>query len=195
MKKIIINSVQQNKSPKYVKTSLVKATREDGRKIDWETVNFPDSVHILIDNIDTKEILLVIQPRIPVIVNNPATNGECIEMCAGLIDKNKSIKQIAKEEILEEVGYNVPLKNIITIRNYLDGVNTQGRNIYTFRVQITEDQKISDGRGLDDEDIEILRIPYNKVSDFIFGGNQFKDSFTDATTLYLASVWMLTNKN
>lgn len=43
-------------------------------------------------------------------VNRGGDNGVCYELCAGIVDKAKSLAHIAQEEILEEVGYNVPVE-------------------------------------------------------------------------------------
>lgn len=42
----------------------------------------------------------------------PAQLGITLELCAGICDKNVSWAQIAKEEVLEECGYNVELENL-----------------------------------------------------------------------------------
>lgn len=42
----------------------------------------------------------------------PGQLGVTYEMCAGIVDKDCSVEQIAKEEVLEECGYDVPLDHI-----------------------------------------------------------------------------------
>lgn len=37
----------------------------------------------------------------------PATLGITIELCAGIVDKDKSLAEIAAEEVFEECGYKV----------------------------------------------------------------------------------------
>lgn len=48
----------------------------------------------------------------------PASLGIALEMCAGIVDKNKPLNEIAKEEVLEECGYDVPLKSLEKITSY-----------------------------------------------------------------------------
>lgn len=48
----------------------------------------------------------------------PAALGITLEMCAGIVDKNKSLHAIAKEEVLEECGYDVPIKDLQKITSY-----------------------------------------------------------------------------
>lgn len=40
------------------------------------------------------------------------------ELCAGIVDKSKSLIEIAREEILEECGYDVPVERIETVMTY-----------------------------------------------------------------------------
>lgn len=40
------------------------------------------------------------------------------ELCAGIVDKSKPLIEIAKEEILEECGYNVPVERIELVMTY-----------------------------------------------------------------------------
>lgn len=48
----------------------------------------------------------------------PASLGVALEICAGIIDKNLPIEEIAKEEVLEECGYNVELSNLEKVIAY-----------------------------------------------------------------------------
>lgn len=41
-----------------------------------------------------------------------------MELCAGIVDKDKPIEEIAKEEVLEECGYDVPLSNLKEVKSY-----------------------------------------------------------------------------
>lgn len=40
------------------------------------------------------------------------------ELCAGIVDKSKPLVEIAREEVLEECGYNVPVEHIELIMTY-----------------------------------------------------------------------------
>lgn len=48
----------------------------------------------------------------------PASLAITLELCAGIVDKSKSLREIAQEEVLEECGYNVPLERIEQIMTY-----------------------------------------------------------------------------
>jgi len=162
LKKVTIISKEDNKEPKFIKTMSVKAKREGGKEFYWEATKQMNSVHILVDNIETQEIILVKQVRIPVLLNDDSQNGEVIELCAGIIDKDCSLEQIAKEEVEEELGYDVPLENIISHKVFKSSVGTSGTNAYTYFCEVTEEMKVSEGGGIESEDIELIRIPYKK---------------------------------
>ena len=184
LKKVTIKEVRQNDNPKFVKTSLIVAERE-GKEVFWEKIKFFNTVHIILNNIETEEVLLVKQVRIPVLAENPDSNGEVFEACAGLVDKDVPIAQIAKEEILEELGYDVPLKLIKRIRSFKSSVGTSGMTGTLYYAEVIEDMKVSEGGGLEEEDIEVVRIPYSEVQNFIYS-----DNFTDTTTLFLLMHFM-----
>lgn len=38
--------------------------------------------------------------------------GLTIELCAGIVDKTKSLEEIASDEISEEVGFDVPAEKL-----------------------------------------------------------------------------------
>lgn len=42
----------------------------------------------------------------------PAKLGFTLELCAGIVDKKKSLTEIAAEEILEECGYKIDHQNL-----------------------------------------------------------------------------------
>lgn len=40
------------------------------------------------------------------------------ELCAGIVDKSKPLIEIAREEIIEECGYDVPVERIECVMTY-----------------------------------------------------------------------------
>lgn len=191
MKKVKIISVEENKTPKFVKTNLIKAERE-GEEITWESVKGHDSVHVIVDNTTTKEILLVKQVRIPVLVNDARNDGIVFEACAGLVDKDKSLLQIVQEEIVEELGYNAKIANIAFIKTLKSSVGKIGSNSSMYFATVTEDEKVSDGGGIHGEDIEVVRIPYDEVEAWMFEEKSGID--TDAATMFLMMYWVVLNR-
>jgi len=62
--------------------------------------------------------------------------GFTYELCAGLIDKQKAIKQICKEEIAEEVGYDVPLDGIHELSTCVSSSGTSGAKHTMFYAEV-----------------------------------------------------------
>lgn len=52
------------------------------------------------------------------LVKYPARLGITLELCAGIVDKDLSLKEIAREEILEECGFNVSSDRIEDVMTY-----------------------------------------------------------------------------
>lgn len=48
----------------------------------------------------------------------PVNLAITLELCAGIVDKSKSLREIAQEEVLEECGYHVPLERIEEVMTY-----------------------------------------------------------------------------
>ena len=44
--------------------------------------------------------------------------GMTLELCAGIVDKDKDVAEIAQGEILEETGYKVPKENIQKVTSF-----------------------------------------------------------------------------
>jgi len=177
-----IKKITYNEKFKYIKPKKVYAERDDGREVIWECIDGFDSVHIGVYNEDTEEFLFVKQKRIPVILNDE-NNEYVIECCAGICDKDIPIIEIAKEEVQEELGYKV--KEIELIANIKSDVGRSGNDTYLFIAIVNEGLKIDEGGGLEDEDIEVIRIKNLKKfkKSLLFPSN----ICTDSTTLYIIS--------
>jgi len=188
MKEVKIIEVKENKNPVFVKTKAIVFEREGVQSL-WEMIKSHDSVHVLVNNIDRNELILVKQVRIPVLANGDAT-GICLEACAGIVDKDIPLKEIAREEILEEIGYDVPVNLIQEVSSYKSSLGTQGGNCSTYYVEVEDSMKVSEGGGLESEDIEVVYIKYTEVRDIIRNGGNI-----DATTLFLLTHFLLISED
>ena len=75
-------------------------------------------------------------------------HGITLELCAGIVDKaGKTPREIAKMEILEECGYEVPLECVEEVQNLPGGVGTSGERIYLFYTEVTDQMKVNTGGG------------------------------------------------
>ena len=137
-----------------------------GKKRRWEVCSSHNSVSVLIYDRDLDSLIMVRQFRLPVYLKN--NDGYTLELCAGLCDKDKCNIEIAKEEILEECGYDVDVKNIQRITSTWASVGSSAANQEIFYVEVDQGMKVNEGGGIDDEDIEIVKIPASEVYEKIF---------------------------
>jgi len=169
------------KEAKFVKTALA-TYQQNGISKAWEVVESHDSVAILIYHKEENSFILVKQFRPPVYNRNG--DGMTIEMCAGIIDKEKSLAQIAKEEIEEECGYNVPLASIERITKVLSAVGTSGSTQVIYYTEIDESMKVSEGGGVEDEYIEVIKLPISEAKSFMYD-----ESIGKTVGLMFAFMW------
>jgi len=179
--------ISELKDTKFVHP--IKVTfNQNGKNKSWEAVRSHDSVAILLYHKEKDSFLLVKQFRMPVYLSDN-TKTFTYELCAGLIDKNKSIEEIVIEEIDEECGYKVDLSNIQKVTSFFTNVGISGGCQYLYFAAIDESMKIHDGGGINDEQIEVMFLPIEKAEDFIFDESKAK-----TPGLIFSFYWFLKNK-
>lgn len=152
----------------------LKVTYEqNGKEKSWEVVKAHDSVAILLYHTEKKKFLLVKQFRAPVYLSDPSKTFT-YELCAGIVDKNLSLKEIAKEEVYEECGYNIKEENIEKITSFYTNVGISGGVQTMFFSCINDDMKCSEGGGVDGEYIEIEFIDLNEFENLIYDESKAK---------------------
>ncbi len=182
-----IDSIGKLKNPKFIKPIKINYT-QNGTKREWEAVISHDSVSILLWHKDREAFVLVKQLRAPVL-NANKTSGEMYELCAGIVDKNISNAQIAKEEILEECGYDVPLESLKKISTFYTSVGISGASQTLYYAECDESMKISEGGGLHDEEIEVIYIPLKDAKRFMFD-----ESYQKTPGMIMAFYWFFDNR-
>jgi len=165
----------------YISTALATFT-QNGHNRDWEIVQAHDSVAILIYNKDKNAFVLVKQFRPAVYLNND--NGMTVELCAGIVDKDLTLAQIAQEEIEEECGYAVPLERIEKITSFHTSVGFAGSKQELYYVEVKNSMKVSQGGGVDDEQIEVIYLPLSDAKALIYD-----ESIAKTPGLMFAFMW------
>ncbi|WP_323588099.1 NUDIX domain-containing protein [Aliarcobacter butzleri] len=161
----------------------------NGKRKTWEAVRSHDSVSILLYHTQKNAILLVKQFRVPVYLNDKSQTFT-YELCAGLVDKEKSLEEIAIEEIDEECGYEVNKKDIQKVTSFFTNVGISGAKQHLYFAKIDESMKIHDGGGVNDEQIELYFLPINSIDEFIFDESKAK-----TPGLIFSLYWFLKNKS
>jgi len=182
-----IDLVKSLENPLFVKPIKIEYTHKNKQKT-WEAVISHDSVSTLLWHKERDSFVLVKQLR-PAILNADKENGYTYELCAGIIDKDTSDVQIAKEEILEECGFDVPLENIERVTKFYPAVGITGAYQKLYYAQIDESMKVSEGGGLHDEEIEVIYLSTDEAKAFLFDESKKK-----APGLMLAFYWFFEHR-
>jgi UDP-sugar diphosphatase len=182
MENIIENfKLQPLKEANFVKTALA-TYRQNGIEKSWEIVESHDSVAILIYHTERKSFVLVEQFRPPLYHNNG--DGMSVELCAGILDKEISVEQIAQEEVEEECGFAVALDSIERISKVNSALCTSGTTQIIFYVEVDESMRVGEGGGVDDEMIEVIELPVAEARAFMFD-----ESIAKTAGLMFAFMW------
>jgi UDP-sugar diphosphatase len=168
---IKVLSIEALKEPLFVKTKLLNY-EQSGVKKRWEIADVHDSVAILIYHRDKDAFILVKQLRPAVYLKN--SDGYTFELCAGICDKNLSLENIASEEISEECGFEVDASKLEKITSFYTAVGFAGSSQVCFYAEVDDSMKISEGGGLDDEEIEVVYLDINEAKAFIFDESKAK---------------------
>ena len=182
-----INSIKELQETKFIKPIEINYTQK-GIKKRWEAVLSHDSVAVLLYHQEKDAFVLVKQLRVTVLNKNPQ-DGYMYELCAGIVDKECSNIQIAKEEILEECGYDVPLSKIEKISSFYTSVGISGTHQTLYFAQIDESMRVSNGGGIHDEEIEVIFIKKEDAKSFLFD-----ECYQKTTGVSLAFYWFFNTK-
>ncbi len=167
-KKIKHFKLQPLVDAKFISTAFATYEQEGIQK-SWEIVEAHDSVAILLYHKEKRSFVLVKQFRPAVYLNNE--NGMTVELCAGIVDKELSLAEIAKEEVEEECGYDIPLSNIEKITSFHTSVGFAGSKQTLYFAEVEEHMKVSEGGGVDHEQIEVLYLPIEDAKKLLYDEN------------------------
>uniref|UniRef100_A0A3Q4BJX6 Uridine diphosphate glucose pyrophosphatase NUDT14 n=1 Tax=Mola mola TaxID=94237 RepID=A0A3Q4BJX6_MOLML len=101
----------------------------------------------------------------------PASVGVTYELCAGLVDKPQlSLEEIARQEVLEECGYDVPVSKLKRITSYRSGVGVTGSKQTMFYAEVSDDNCVGAGGGepCEGELIEVVKVPLHEAMTFAY---------------------------
>ncbi|XP_011496306.1 PREDICTED: uridine diphosphate glucose pyrophosphatase-like [Ceratosolen solmsi marchali] len=178
---------------------------QDNMQKKWDLALSGDSVSIIIFNISRRKLIFVKQFRPAAffaclpnrektkeidLAKYPPMLGLTIELCSGVVDKDKPLVNIAQDEVQEECGYQAPtsaFQKILTYRSIGCAVSKQT----LFYVEVTDEMNIHPGGGLESEGelIEIIEMSVEEVRNYINSEEvQSPASFLNGVS------WFLINK-
>ena len=143
-------------------------TRRDGSVVRHkrEVYDRGNGATVLLYNPNKQSVVLVRQFRVTTWVNgNP--DGMLIETCAGLLD-NDAPEVCIRKEAIEETGYQVgEARKVFELYMSPGGVTEL---IHFFIAEYSEAQRANRGGGVDDEDIEVLELPFVRALEMVASG-------------------------
>ncbi|MFP2506867.1 GDP-mannose pyrophosphatase NudK [Enterobacteriaceae bacterium RIT711] len=121
---------------------------------------------MLLYNRDKNTVVLTRQFRVATWVNgNP--DGMLIEACAGLLDADEP-EVCARKEAIEETGYQVgEVEKVFELYMSPGGVTEL---IHFYMAEYSDSQRENAGGGIDDEDIDVLEIPFIQALEMVASG-------------------------
>lgn len=143
-----------------------------------ESYDRGDGAAILLYNPSKKSVILTKQFRMPSYLNEHP-DGMMIEVCAGLLDADDPLTCI-KKEAEEETGFKIDNpKKVLEIYSTPGAVTEK---LHYFIAEYSDEMKISDGGGLEDEseEIEVLEMSFEVALKMISTGE-----ICDAKTIIL----------
>lgn len=171
----------------YIRPHRVFYT-ENGVAKNWDIIQAHDSVSILIYDTSQKAIIIVNQMRPALFLKD---NIDCAyELCAGIVDKDKSLCEIAKEEVLEECGYNISTDSLHKICSFYSSVGFTATKQTFYYTEVNDTMKATQGGGIDDEQIEVVAIPLNDIRSFLYD-----ERYAKTSGLLFALMWFLSEKS
>jgi nudix-type nucleoside diphosphatase (YffH/AdpP family) len=150
-----------------------------------------DAVGVLLFNVDTLEVVLVEQFKLPTLIgrrrDDPETqDGWVVEVMAGMIPRGESSERTAIRETLEETGYEIQKPELIC--KFLSSPGGTSERIFLYFATVTDSKRPGKGKiGVGDENIRVLQLSVNKLFD------QLKKGEIDDPKLAIAAYWLKNN--
>lgn len=140
---------------------------QNGQKREWEAVQAHDSVAVLLYHRDRRSFLIVKQFRAAVHMNHAQVTFTH-ELCAGIIDKDLPLEEIAREEVFEECGYDIAVDKIHRISSFFTNVGITGNRQHLYFAILEDSQKAHEGGGIHNEEIVLEYIHVSEARTFLY---------------------------
>lgn len=143
---------------------------------------------VLLYNPRKSSVVLVRQFRVATWVNGNA-DGQLIETCAGLLDDDQP-EECMRKEAVEETGFEV--RNVRKLFELYMSPGGVTELIHFFIAEYDDAHRANDGGGIEDEDIEVLELPFAQALAMIDSGD-IRDGKTVLLLHYLQGSGLMTS--
>ncbi|HCB1498066.1 GDP-mannose pyrophosphatase NudK [Klebsiella oxytoca] len=164
-------------------------TRSDGSVVRHkrEVYDRGNGATIMLYNRRKQSVVLVRQFRVATWVNGNE-DGMLIETCAGLLD-NDEPEVCVRKEAIEETGFEVgEVRKLFELYMSPGGVTEL---IHFFIAEYSDAQRATDGGGVDDEEIDVLELPFSKALEMVANG-EIRDGKAVILLQYLQTSGLMT---
>jgi nudix-type nucleoside diphosphatase (YffH/AdpP family) len=146
-----------------------------------------DAAAVMLFNVDSTSVVLVDQFKVPSLIgrrrDDPATmDGWITEAIAGMVDQGETPEQTIIRETLEETGYRI--KNPQLISKFFSSPGGTSERIFLYFAEVRESDRISDGGGLDGENITVVHMPLKDLFERLASGS------IDDPKLVIGAYWL-----
>lgn len=125
-----------------------------------------DGATILLYNREKKSVVLIRQFRMPTYLNGNES-GMLLEACAGLLD-DLAPEDCIRKEAMEETGYAIEKVEKLFEAYMSPGGVTE--RVHFFAAEYSPSQRQTRGGGVEDEDIEVIELPFTDALAMIKDG-------------------------
>lgn len=193
MSKRKIETISQNRAyDGYLKIdeAMINDTDENGKSIQYKRFKLtrPDAVAIVVYNESEDRVILTRQYRYPI---DDKVDGNILEIPAGKIDVGEEPKESALREVKEEIGYEVQEGKIGLLNSFFASPGYSSEKVYLYLAFVNNEDKVSDGGGLESEyeNIEVESYGVSEFFDMVANG-----TIVDSKTLIGAqALWHFRN--
>ncbi|VUS51864.1 GDP-mannose pyrophosphatase NudK [Klebsiella huaxiensis] len=164
-------------------------TRSDGSVVRHkrEVYDRGNGATIMLYNRRKQSVVLVRQFRVATWVNGNE-DGMLIETCAGLLD-NDEPEVCVRKEAIEETGFEVgEVRKLFELYMSPGGVTEL---IHFFIAEYSDAQRPTDGGGVDDEEIDVLELPFSQALEMVTNG-EIRDGKAVILLQYLQTSGLMT---
>ena len=199
-------SVESLTESAYLKPMRLRY-KQNGRGKVWDLMRSHDSVAVVIFNTDSSKFIFVQQfrpavylakVRPPVSVGDkvdtetfPGGLGLTLELCAGIVDKDLSLQEIACQEVEEECGFIVSPDRLSKIVTFPAGVGSSVGTQTLFSVEVVDTDRMGEGGGLleEGEMINVVEMTVKEVEEYLA-----KETVNSPVGFLYGVTWYLQNK-
>jgi nudix-type nucleoside diphosphatase (YffH/AdpP family) len=160
-----------------------KIRKRDGT---WETQSREaydrgNGATILLYDLTRRTVILTRQFRLPTYVNGNSS-GMLIEACAGLLDRDNA-EQCITRELREETGFDI--RHVRKVMEVYMSPGSVTEMLHFFVAEYSEAQRVNDGGGVEEEDIEVVELRFDDALEQVASG-EIRDAKTIMLLQYAA---------